>query len=434
MERPKTKVTQLLVLLTLCCALIAGNLFIPGTVAEAAAKKASISTTKVTIPVGKMSSKVYWNENSWELGNAQKLTVKNAVKGATYQFTSSNTKIVKIGKSGGYLTGLKAGSATITCTQTYKNKKSTVGKCKVTVKNASLITSEYNKEFAVGKGGFDLADYYAGEDSLFNIVYRNPNASYTLTSDSKDFSIKEVKYDASKAKDVTDSKEYQTVLEDYIGDRYFYGCQFTAEKAGNYTVTVKETYNKKTKTLGSFKVEIKDTGIAESKKDMLLGDSLEALTLLNYTKENTQYYFEVKGYNEAAPDNNVLGLSNDGSTLYLYALKAGTAEVTVREGSDQGTVIGTVTVTVSEAPCQGINVDPEFTAYVGEEFNIYYELDPWDTTDKVTIESDNPDVLKVEYNQEEDNWVYSPLKTGEANVTIKCGNQSAKCKVVVEEW
>ncbi len=433
MKRPKIKVTQLLVLMTLCCALMAGNLFVPGAVAEAAAKKAAVSTTEMTIPVGKMNNKVYWNKNSWELSNAQKLSVKNAVKGATYQFTSSNTKVVTISKKGGYLTGLKAGSATITCTQTYKNKKTTVGKCKVTVKNSALAVSDYGNEFPVGSDGFDLYDYYASAEPLFSVTYRNPNATYTYASSSKNFSIKEIKYDASKAKDVTDNKEYQAMLKDYIGSRYFYGYQFTAKEAGTYTITVKETYNKKTKTLGSFKVVIKDTSISEAKKEILLGNSLNVFNLLNYAKD-TQYYFIIKDYDETNPDNNVLELSQSGSELYLYAKKTGTADVTIREGSEQGTVIGTVTIVVTEAPCQSITVDSqEYTTYVGDEyFNIYYDLEPWDTTDKVTLESDNPEVLKVEYDQEYEYWVYTPLKAGEANVTIKCGDQSVTSKVVVE--
>lgn len=435
MKRSKIKITRLLVIMVLCCAMLAGNLFLPGTVADAAAKKATISTTAMTIPIGKLDSKIYWNTSSWELSNGQKLAVKNAVKGATYQFTSSNTKVATISKTGGYLTGLKAGSATITCTQTLKNKKTTVGKCKVTVKSAAITVSDYANEFAVGNGGFTLADYYSSSDPMFNITYRNPKATYTLTSSSKDFTVKAVKYDASKAKEVTDSKEYQEVLKSYIGDRYFYGYQFTANKAGTYTVTVKETYNKKTRTLGSFKVEIKATGITEPEQNLLLGNSLEAMTLVNYPKANTAYYFEIKDYDETNPENNVLILRQSGSVVYIDANKTGTEEVTVREGSADGTVIGTVNFVVSESPCLGITADSEeYTAYVGEDFSIYYELDPWDTTDKVTIESDNPDVLKVEYSEDEENWVYTAVKTGEANITIKCGDQSITRKVVVEEW
>jgi hypothetical protein len=435
MKTSKIKLIQFLVAMALCCTFIIGNLFVSGSLVEAATKKTAISTTSMTIPVGKLDSKVYWNGNPWERSNGQKLTVKNTIKGATYQFTSSNTKVVTISKNGGYLTGTKAGSATITVTQTYKKKKTTIGKCKVTVKNASLTVSNYGNEFPIGDGGFDLSSYYGYSDPLFNIAYRNPKATYTLTSSSNDFSVKEVKYDASKAKTVTDSKEYQEVLQNFIGDGYFYGYQYSAKKAGTYTITVKETYNKNTRTLGSFKVVIEDTSIAEAKVDMLLGDSLNCFNLISYPKANSLYYFSVKGFDEANVDNNVIGIVQGESELYIKANKVGTAEVTVIEGSENGTVIGTVTIAVAEAPCQSITLESqEYTTYVDDYFYIDYELDPWDTTDKVTIESNNPEVLKVEYNEEYQSWTYSPLKVGEANVTIKCGNQSAVCKVVVEEW
>ncbi len=434
MKSTKIKATRVLVLMMMCCALLVSYLFVPSTVAEAAAKKATISATKLTIPVGKLNSKICWNSSTWEISKAEKLTVNNKVKGATYKFTSSDTKVVQIGKDG-YLTGVKSGSATITCTQTLKNKNTTVGKCKVTVKNATLGTSDYENTFAIGSGAFDLAYLYIGMDPLYHIKYRNPNATYTLTSDSKEFTIKEVKYDASMVKEVTDSKEYQVAIKDYIGSRYFYGYQYTATKAGSYTITVKETYNKKTKTLGSFKVEIKDPSISEPKVDLLLGDYLFVFDLLNYEKE-IMYYFEIKDFDETNQENNIIyHYETKDGLLYLYANKTGTADVIIREGTEDGTVIGTVTITVSEAPCVGIEVDSnEYKTYVGDDyFYIDYSLKPWDTTDKVTFESDNPDVLKVEYNESEDYWFYTPIKTGTANITIKCGDQSAVCKVTVEE-
>lgn len=439
MKKQKMKATQILLVVAMCCALIVGNLAIPGLVAEAATKKTAISTTSLTIPVGKMTSKVYYLKNSWELEAPQKLSVTNAIKGATYQFVSSNSKVVKIGKSGGDLTGVKAGTATITCTQTYKSKKTTIGKCKVTVKSATLQVSEYGNEFAAGKGGYDLAGYYSSSNNLYSLAYRNPDASYALTSSSKDFTIKEVKYSASNVKDVTDNKEYQSVLKDFIGNRYLYGYQFDAKKAGTYTITVKETYNKKTKTLGSFKVIINETSVTGEKQEVLLGDFINAFSLVNYAKENTNYYFEVKDYDKENQDNNVLLLKQNDSGLFFHGNKVGTAEVTVKEGSEQGTVIGTVTIAVIEAPCQEIIVESkELTTYVGDKyFEIEYELDPWDTTDKVTIESDNAEVLKVIYDNNMDEWVYTPLKAGKANITIKCGSQSVICKVVVtqeEEW
>jgi len=75
----KMKVTRLLVFMALSLVLVVSSLLIPNEVAQAAAKKTAISSTTMTIPVGKLTNKVYWNKNSWELINAQKLSVTNAV-------------------------------------------------------------------------------------------------------------------------------------------------------------------------------------------------------------------------------------------------------------------------------------------------------------------------------------------------------------------
>lgn len=434
MGKQGIRVTRLFVFLALFCALLGGTFASSSLVVEAATKKASISDKKLTIPVGKVDKKVYYGENPWYLSNGKQLTVKNKVKGATYTFKSSDTKVAKIDKDGGYVTGVKAGTTTITCTQTYNNKTTTVGKCKVTVKNASLTVSEYGNEFAAGKNAFGLYDYYSYMDPLFYIGYRNPDATYTVTSDSNDFVIKEVKIDASKAKGITNDEVFQQILKDFIGKRYFYGYEFSATKAGTYTVTVKETYNNKTKNLGSFKVVIKDTTIDEAEVELKLDNYLYVFNLISYPKALTSYYFNIEGYDETNPENNVLDLVQDGY-LYIYGKKVGTAQVTIREGSEDGALIGTVTINVSEAHCEEIIVDElEYTTYIDDYFDIYYNLEPWDTTDKVTIVSDNPDVLKVEYDEEEDYYSYTPLKAGEANVTITCGDQSVVCKVVVEEW
>lgn len=429
------KTSKLLVFMALSFVLVMSSLFLPSEKTQAAAKKATVSTKEMIIPVGKLSDKVYWNQNSWQLANAEKLTVKNPVKGATYQFTSSNSQVVKVNKTGGYLTGVKAGSATITVTQTYKSKKTTVGKSKITVKNAGITVSDYGNEFPVGTNGFDLVNYYNGDTSLYQITYRNPNATYTLSSSSNNFSIKEMKYDASKAKSLTDNEYYQEELENYIGKSYFYGYEFTAKEAGTYTVTIKETYNKKTKTVGSFKVVAKATSISEPDVDIRLGSTLNVFTLLSYAKASTSYYFEIQDFDDVNQDNNVALLKEDGEELYLYGNKTGTAQVIIKEESEEGMVIGTVNLTVSEALCESIIVEEEYSTYVDDEyFYIYFDLEPWDTTEKVTIESDNSSVLKVEYDSEEERWSYTPLEVGEANVTIKCGEQTATTKVIVEEW
>ncbi|HWT73796.1 MAG TPA: Ig-like domain-containing protein, partial [Mobilitalea sp.] len=375
MKKPKIKALRLLAFLALCCAIMVGSNLISSSVAEAATKKASISATKMTIPIGKIDSKIYWNTNIYLVENMQKLSVKDKLKGATYKFTSSDTKVVKISADGSSLTGLKAGSATITCTQTYQKKSTVVGKCKVTVKAASLEINSNTSDiqYPIGTFEYDLLSYYACADPLFNIVYRNPDAKYTFTSSSKDLTVKEIKYDASKVKDLDVEAAFQEEIKSYIGSSYIYGYQFTAKAAGTYKVTVKETYNKKTKTLGTLTIVVNDTSIAQSEMDLLLGKYYVVFDLLSYPRNDINYYFEIKDYDTVNTENNVLDLYEDGGSLYLYAKNPGTTEVNIYENSEGGTLVGTVTVNVKELPVESISLySNELTTYVGDE-NFYID-------------------------------------------------------------
>lgn len=118
------------------------------------AKKPTLSHKKVVMPIG--YSDGYWygeNDNDGLI----KLSVKNKVKGATYTFKSSNTKVAKISSKGGRITGLKAGTATITVTQKLKGKSTKVGTCKVTVKEP---TKTFSQSYKIGIGvEWDLYPY-----------------------------------------------------------------------------------------------------------------------------------------------------------------------------------------------------------------------------------------------------------------------------------
>jgi hypothetical protein len=434
-QMTKLKLVLMAILLMFSVMVVNQGTFTGVTVAQAATKKASISTTKMTIPIGKLKSGIYWTDiKTWDRGVAQKLTVKNSVKGASYSFTSSDKKVATIGKDGGYLTGVSAGTATITCKQTYQKKTTVVGTCKVTVKKANFkayndLGSDGdlgNSIVAVGSGEYDFYSAFAGMDAFFYIGYRNPSAKYTFKSDSADFTMEEVKYSGGET-------------AEFAGVDYSYGYKYTAKKAGIYTITVQETYNKKTTKLGSFKVEAKDTYVETDEIQLRLGDSTRVIDYVYYTTADTAYYFSVDNYDEAKPESNVVGLGyndydTEKSNLLLVGQVPGTATVTVRKGSVTGDVIGTLKIKVYEAACEEIVLESnELTTYVGDEyFSIYFDLEPYDTTDKVTIESDKPEILKVKYSEDE-GWVYSPLKAGTANVTIKCGSKTAVVKVIVTE-
>ena len=192
-----------------------------------------------------------------------------------------------------------------------------------------------NPIVAVGDGDYDFYSYYAGIDAFYYIGYRNPSAKYTFTSDSKNFTMEEVKFDAGNSDE-----------EEFAGVSYVYGYKYKAKKAGVYTITVKETYNKKTTKLGSFKVEVKDAYVDENVVELRVGDIMDAFYYVYYTKADTMYFFTIEDYDESKPENNVISLIQDDESLVISGQVPGTAKVTVREGSNTGTVIGTMNVKV----------------------------------------------------------------------------------------
>jgi hypothetical protein len=197
---------------------------------------------------------------------------------------------------------------------------------------------------------------------------------------------------------------------------------------------VKETYNKKTRTLGSFEVNIVSPKLSYTEYELLKGERLYTDYWVQFPKADTLYYINIENYDDIV-ENNTLIIDQDEYGTFVYANKAGTAKLTVREGSKDGKSIGTITFVVSEAPCEEIIPDLyEYTTYEGDlNFNIYFDLEPWNTTDTVIVTSDNTDVLSVSYNEDYRCFDYKVGKAGKANVTIKCGDKSAVVVVTVVE-
>jgi lysophospholipase L1-like esterase len=123
-------------LLLVSCFIIESTYSANAGAAYAATKAASLKAAKASIRIG---AKV-----TIEINN------KNAK--ATYTYKSSDTKVAAVNKSG-VVTGKKAGTATITVTETYNKKKTEVGKFQVTVQpnldydkmiKASLVSTGNN--------------------------------------------------------------------------------------------------------------------------------------------------------------------------------------------------------------------------------------------------------------------------------------------------
>ena len=232
-----------------------------------AAAKPSLSETKKVIAIGTYGYAGETTPAFCERLGKYSINVQNSKKGASYTFTSSNKKVatVKASKTTGYLTGIKAGTTTITVKQKLKGKTTTVGTCKVTVKNATVkASSETSKELlSVGIGTWFYSD---DTQPICVIENMNPKATYTFVSNSKDFKM---------------SQKLMN-MPVWGDDFYVYAQTYTAKKAGTYTVTVKETYKKKTKTLGKIKVKVHDNGLQKENVTLPVGGDLNLQDLLKY--------------------------------------------------------------------------------------------------------------------------------------------------------
>ena len=252
-------------------------------------------------------------------GTAEYIFLDNAIEGAKYTYTSSNKKVVSVSTESSDTTraslkGFKKGTATITVKQTLKKKTTKIGTVKVTVKSAS-INKDADYKFSIGK--------LEWEDTLKNnytINQMNYKATYTFTSSDPD--TFEIKSDGT----IVDCK-----------------------KAGEVFVTIKETYNIKSRTMGKIKVEI-------------CTSTLDTSSPVEITTYN---YFSIFSYLYFVPDINKLEITitdasgKDASSLiekYFYegetvwygdyhTLKAGTVYISVFDKTTN-TDLGKLTVNI----------------------------------------------------------------------------------------
>lgn len=390
-----------------------------------AAAKPTLNVKELVVPIGKMNEKVFCEKDKdGYLSLDPNIFVENKKKGATYEFTSSNTKIVTISKKGGYLTALKTGSTTIVCKETYNKKTTVIGKCKVTVKKSKVISYDYNKDFAIGSGilGVEVFDDgYYNVSLPFYIEYLNPQATYQFKTDSKDFKFEIAKLTKEEKKIYTPTDQF--------------AIRYTAKKPGTYKVTVTETYKGKTTTVGSFKIKVHDTEVRKT-YELPVNSSTKVFNLISYDVENQNYYFLISTFDSENMDNNVIVLNKEDGYLEVRGLKVGTATLKIYEGKDDsGRYLGSCNIKVVEIPAESIEAEAsEITTYVGDDyFYVYFYLDPYNTTDKLELTSSDPSVLKVEKN-EYGYWEYTPLSEGRAVITAKAGKVTASTVVNVVKY
>jgi hypothetical protein len=428
--------------IALFLAIVLAAPFINGTQAFAATKKPSLSKTKMTIGVGgtyTVSGVNKWKNDdgstSWYEKTANNVvSVKNSQKGATYTFTSSNKKVATVKGKGtkGTITGVKKGTATITVKQKYKGKTTTVGKCKITVKQATSVKASPNSK-TLAMATTEHPDVIGVSDgiiyaTIISIPYRNPKATYTFTSDSDDFQM-------------------------YLKREYGYDEQYyIAKKAGTYNVTVKETYQKKTRTLGTVQVTVVPVALNSSSKIVIYTDTQSGYDMSGLIDLNNYWIsYIVEPATDA--DKEMLKIEEKSITLdgenYTYtevnALKIGTVKLNVyyeNEDGTKGDLIGTTSVEIKRYPVKSLNVDPLVILYAGgDQEYCYYVYDDLYTLEKgaeaemgyyymypkITYTSSDTSIVVVD----EEGLLKSKNKLGEAVVTVTCGDITKEVAVKV---
>ncbi len=372
----------------IACIILVASLILPGGLlmnsAEAAAKPSIPS--KITIGTGSIIT----NFDYYEKDQKFSIRVSDPTKKATYTFTSSNTKVVAVKANGteAFLTGLKAGSATITCTQKLNGKSTKVGTCTVTVKNATISQDSIPT--------LPLGNSYASEPVEFQ--YRNNDATYTYTSNSKNFTMKET-------------------ISTFDG-MCFIKHSFTATAAGTYTITVKETYNKVTRTVGTIKYTVKKaTVVPDSEID--LGSDIWVFELIQNFRSDVNYYLDY--------DKNIVDITKKGEEYYLAGKGVGTTEVNIYENTntaDKSKLIGTCKVSVKEVVLEELDIDfDETEATVGDDpVELYIYKSPENAPGTITVTSSNTKVATVSTPDEDGLCLIEPVGAGTTTITITCGN------------
>ena len=378
---------------------------VAGVEAQAAAKP-SLSKKSITIGVGS-----YGEVNGYvnKTKNRYAVSIKNAVKGATYSFASKNTKIATVKKSGntGYITGVKAGTTTITVKQKLKGKTTTVGSCKVVVK-ASVAKASYVAKEGVCMG--TNVSFGGNEvEPIVKINYVNPDAKYTYYCSNSNFKMTQLKVDSSNL----------------MGKGYFsYGQKYTAKKAGTYTVTVKETYKNKTRTIGTVKVKVVEPKVRET-EEIFVGSGIYLSTLAS----DFSYVPYIVDW---AEDDVLVAEEAEMGDYYLKGVKAGTAVLNFyykEANGTRGALMGSCTVTVKEFKVTDIQVEAEVKLAVYDEGKLFTVVtDPEEAAElvKVTCTSSDESVISIS----EDGYYYAD-QPGTATITITAGDITKEVKVTV---
>lgn len=320
---------------------------------------------------------------------------------AVYTFKSADTKIAKVDQYG-TITGLKYGKTTISVSEKYKGKTVKLGSFSVNVVTGKIAEKEMS--VAVASSGY----------AQIFIKYYNPQAVY--------------KFKSANTKIAT-------------VDEYGY---VSGVKKGTTTVSVTETFNKKTVQLGSITIKVMGAAILPSSEKIIIG-----INSSNYLTSAVliDFYNYSATYTCTSADEGIVsaGYEEDrwGSYYKIRGVALGTTQITVfEEYNGTKTKVGTVNVTVKEIPATDMQIYtdwlemvdgvPTMTYYLddywGSYVSDYYYKEPYDATTPVTYSSSDEAVVTVD-----NNGSITLHAAGTSMITITCGDFTAQLQIIVKE-
>ncbi len=310
---------------------------------------------------------------------------------AVYKYKSSDTKIATVDEYGG-ITGLKLGKATISVTETYKGKTTKVGAFTINVTNGKITQKQI--EIPVNQGPY----------TDIPIACRNYEATY--------------KYKSANTKIATVNKD------GYV----------TGVKEGTTTISVTETYNKKTVKVGSIKVKVVQPSLDPKVKSVDIGinssNSFFNLFNINYYNINAEYTCE-------SADTSIISTGSEVDqwgyeNFLIKGVNYGTTTLTVYEKlGGKKRKVGTIKATVKDIPATDLyfytygfeeeNGKLTKTYYLEEDYSgsslmDYFSKEPYNSTTPILFTSGDESVVKVS-----ENGVVTPIAEGQALVTVSCG-------------
>lgn len=439
--------------------------------AEAAQGTAKLAAAKMTIAVN---------------DDTEVIMLDNHDETAKYSYQSSNKKIVAVDEEFGILNGMSKGTATVTVTETKDGISRELGKVKVTVAGASL-----NKECKVGVSGNMAADIrvpinYENAEAVYSYKSSDPKTvdvnqsgnlyskkygyayiSVTEKYKGKTTNLGKIKVNVVKPeptydhltvpirqnghlinymvsyKDTKKTYKFTSTNKNILDLDLYNSYMLFGKDYGTVKVNITETYQNKTRKIGSTTVEVVPANINPDDKNIEL----------EYGKtENLSFLLSLGNLNDLAnytckpADSSIISVvkkpSGTYSNSYLTGVKKGKTTLAIyEEYKGHKTKIGTLNATVKETVTK-FTFDPNCfhseddilstTFYLNEEnsFTCLYDYlikEPNEDMSSVSFSSSDENVLKVD-----DKGVITLVSKGTAIITATCENLTAKLKMTVE--